>query len=233
MTIEKIEQIIKICNEHKVKLQVGFNRRFDANYSRVQKQVKNGKIGDPHILKITSRDPAPPSIEYIKSSGGMFMDMTVHDFDMARFIVGSEVVEVFAQAAVRVDEAIGKAGDIDTAVITLKFANGCLGVIDNSRKAVYGYDQRLEIFGSKGMSRMGNNYSDTEMLYDELGRHTGLPLHFFMQRYTEAYCEEIRAFVQSIKNNEPVPVSGEDALVATKIALAAQKSIETNLPVKV
>ncbi len=233
MTIDKIEQIINITKKHEVKLQVGFNRRFDANFRRVQQQVKNGHIGEPHILKITSRDPAPPPIEYIKSSGGMFMDMTVHDFDMARFVVGSEVVEVFVKGAVRVDEAIGEAGDIDTAVISLKFANGCLGVIDNSRQAVYGYDQRLEIFGSKGMSRIGNNYSDTEMLYDKYGRHTGLPLHFFMERYTEAYCEEMRAFVRAINQNEPVTVSGEDALAATRMALAAQQSLETNLPVQI
>lgn len=233
MTLDKIEQIIKITNEHNVKLQVGFNRRFDANFKSVQAQVENGKIGEPHLLKITSRDPAPPSIDYIKTSGGLFMDMTIHDFDMARFIVQSEVVEVFAKGAVRVDEAIGEAGDIDTAIITLKFANGCLGVIDNSRKAVYGYDQRLEIFGSKGMSRIGNNYSNTEILFDEQGRHTGLPLHFFMQRYTEAYCEEMRTFIEAIKNKEDVPVSGEDALIATQIALAAQQSMKTNLPVKI
>jgi len=131
------------------------------------------------------------------------------------------------------DKAIGEVGDIDTAMITLKFANGCLGVIDNSRKAVYGYDQRLEIFGSKGMSKMANNYNDTEILFDENGRHAGLPLHFFMQRYTEAYCEEIRAFVEAIQHDRPVPASGEDALKATQIALAAQQSLQTNTPVKI
>lgn len=231
MTVETIKKIIAITQRHQVKLQVGFNRRFDANYRRVKQQVMDGEIGQPHILKITSRDPAPPPIEYIKSSGGMFMDMSIHDFDMARFIVGSEVVEVFAQGAVLVDKAIGTAGDIDTAIITLRFANGCFGVIDNSRKAVYGYDQRLEIFGSKGMSKIGNNYSDTALLYNNKGRHTGLPLHFFMQRYTEAYCEEMRAFVDAIQRDKTVPVSGEDALEATRIALAAKESVERKMPV--
>lgn len=233
MSVAAIEEIIEIKNKYNVKLQVGFNRRFDPNYSKIRTQVLDGKIGEPHILKITSRDPSPPPIEYIKSSGGMFMDMTIHDFDMARFIVGSEVEEVYVQGAVLVDEAIGAEGDIDTAVITLRFANGCIGVIDNSRKAVYGYDQRLEIFGSKGMSKIGNNYSDTGILFDENGRHTGLPLNFFMERYTEAYCEEIRDFVNAIRTGRAVPVSGEDALAATRIALAAQESLRTNLPVNI
>ena len=216
MTVAAIEKILEVLETYKVKLQVGFNRRFDANFSKVQRQVKNGKIGQPHILKITSRDPNPPPIEYIKLSGGMFMDMSIHDFDMARFIVGSEVEEVFAKAAVLVDKKIGTVGDIDTAIITLKFANGCLGVIDNSRAAVYGYDQRLEIFGSKGMSRVNNNYADNEVLYDERGTHKGLPLNFFMDRYTEAYCREMKDFIRAIRENKPISVDGKDALMATK-----------------
>ena len=231
MTIPKIEKIIQLSERYKVKLQVGFNRRFDVNFNKVKQQVVNGKIGQPHILKITSRDPNPPPIEYLKVSGGMFMDMTIHDFDMARFIVGSEVVEVYAKGVVLVDEKIGAAKDIDTAVITLKFANGCLGIIDNSRKAIYGYDQRLEIFGSKGMSRINNNYADNEILYNEHGTHTGLPLNFFMDRYTEAYCKEMNDFIIAIKENKPVPVNGDDALISTKIALAAAESIRRNEPV--
>lgn len=232
LNLASIEELITIANQHQVKLQVGFNRRFDANFSKVQQQVQQGKIGAPHILKITSRDPGPPPIEYIKISGGLFMDMTIHDFDMARFIVGSEVEEVFAQTAVRVDEAIGKAGDIDTAIITLKFKNGCLGVIDNSREAAYGYDQRLEIFGSKGMSRINNNYSDNQILYDKHGVHKGQPMHFFMDRYTDSYCEEMRAFIKAIKEHLPVPVNGQDALMATKIAIAANESAQLNRPVR-
>ena len=230
-SIANIEVINKITAECQVKLQVGFNRRFDANFNKIHRQVRAGKIGEPHILKITSRDPGPPPIPYIKSSGGLFMDMTIHDFDMARFIVGCEVVEVYAQGSVLVDPAIGEAGDIDTAVIVLKFENGCTAIIDNSRKATYGYDQRLEIFGSKGMSKIANNFADTATLYNEGGRHSCQPLHFFMQRYTEAYCEEIRAFVKSIREDSPVIATGEDALAALHIALAANESMIENRPV--
>lgn len=233
LTVKKIERIHKMVNKAKVKLQVGFNRRFDPNFAAVQQQVSAGKIGDPHILKITSRDPAPPPIKFIKVSGGLFMDMTIHDFDMARFIVGSEVVEVFAKAAVRVDKAIGKAGDIDTAVITLKFSNGCLAVIDNSRQAVYGYDQRLEIFGSKGMSKIENTYADTQQFYDKKGSHRGLPYNFFMDRYTESYCKEMSAFINSVKNNQLIIGGVHDALMATKIAIAANESVRKNKPVKI
>jgi len=161
------------------------------------------------------------------------MDMTIHDFDMARFIVDSEVVEVFAKAAVSVDKAIGKAGDIDTAIITLKFANGCLAVIDNSRQAVYGYDQRLEVLGSKGMSKIENNYADTQQFFDKTGSHQGLPYNFFMDRYTASYANEMTAFIDAIKNNDPIPITIEDALMATKIAVAANKSVQKNKPIKI
>lgn len=232
MTVEKIREIDSYVRAKKVKLQVGFNRRFDANFSKVRALVESGKIGEPHLLKITSRDPGPPPIEYIKVSGGLFMDMTIHDFDMARFIAGSEVTEVFAWADVRVDPAIGEAGDIDTAIINLKFENGLLGVIDNSRKAVYGYDQRVEIFGSGGMTRIGNNYPDTHIYYDHTGGHSALPLNFFMERYTEAYFNEMRDFILAIQENKPVPVDSHDALMATVIAMAGYKSLKTGRPVK-
>jgi len=232
MSPNAIEELIAITKEQRVKLQVGFNRRFDANFSKVQQQVENGNIGEPHILKITSRDPSPPPLDYIKVSGGMFLDMSIHDFDMARFIVGSEVEEVFAQTAVRVNPDIGEAGDIDTAIITLKFKNGCLGVIDNSREAVYGYDQRVEIFGSKGMSRVDNKYADNQVLYGKEGVSTGLPLHFFMERYTDSFCQEMKAFITAIRENKRVPVNGQDALMATKIAVAAKESARLNRPVR-
>ena len=160
------------------------------------------------------------------------MDMTIHDFDMARFIVDSEVVEVFAKAAVRVDKAIGKAGDVDTAIITLKFTNGCLAVIDNSRQAVYGYDQRLEIFGSKGMRKVENNYPTTLEAFDKNGSHRGLPYNFFMDRYTDSYCNEMRAFIDSIQNNKPIIGGVNDALAATKIAIAANESVRKNKPIR-
>ena len=210
---------------------MGFNRRFDPGFKKVKQQVEAGKVGQLHLLKITSRDPAPPPVSYIKVSGGLFMDMTIHDFDMARFITDSEVEEVFAKAAVRVDPAIGKAGDIDTAAITLKFTNGCLAQIDNSRQAVYGYDQRLEIFGSKGMSQLNNSYPETQHFFDHNGGHQGLPYNFFMDRYTDSYCNELKAFIHAIIKNEPVPVGSIDALKATQIALAANRSLKKNKPV--
>lgn len=189
--LKKIQTAIDAADKAGVKLMIGFNRRFDPNFRRIHEMVNQGKIGDLHILKITSRDPAPPPPEYIAGSGGMFVDMSLHDFDMARYITGSEVKEVFAMANVLVDPEIGKAGDIDTAIISLTFENGALGVIDNSRKAVYGYDQRLEIFGSGGMANVDNNYPDNHSYYNGDGVHKTLPLNFFMDRYVEAYAREM------------------------------------------
>ncbi len=229
-TIQNALNIVEECN---VKMMVGFNRRFDSNFKKIKQMVDDGKIGDPHILKITSRDPAPPPAEYISVSGGMFLDMTIHDFDMARFIVGSEVEEVYAAAGVMVDSAIGDAGDVDTAIITLRFKNGAMGVIDNSRKAVYGYDQRVEIFGSKGMVKVDNNVPDNHNYFSKDGIHSSLPLNFFMDRYTEAYAIEIREFCMAVLDDKPVPVGGIDGLCAVMIGLAAKKSVEENRPVEI
>ena len=231
MTVEKIQHIDDVVKKYGVKLQVGFNRRFDADFAAVKEQVDAGNIGDPHILRITSRDPGPPPISYIKGSGGIFMDMTIHDFDMARFIVGSEVTEVYAKGMVRVDPEIGEAGDVDTAIIQLTFENGTIAAIDNSRKAVYGYDQRMEIFGSKGMSQIKNEYANTQYLYNETGTHGPPSLNFFMERYTQAYFAEMRAFIQAIWQNQDVPCDSHDALMATKIAVAAKKSMLENRPI--
>ncbi|GHT72709.1 inositol 2-dehydrogenase [Bacteroidia bacterium] len=230
---EVISNAIKEVEKAGVKLMVGFNRRFDPNFKKVREMVLAGKIGDPNILKITSRDPGPPPAEYIAVSGGMFLDMTIHDFDMARYIVGSEVTEVYVKAAVLVDPAIGKAGDVDTAIITLTFANGTIGVIDNSRKAVYGYDQRLEIFGNKGMVSADNNYPDNHVYYTSDGVHGSLPLNFFMDRYLEAYSNELKAFCEAVVNNKPVPVGGQDGLMSVVIGLAAKKSVAEGRPVKI
>ena len=178
-----------------VKLQVGFNRRFDPSFAAVQQQVASGALGAPHVIRITSRDPLPPSAEYAASSGGLFLDMTIHDFDMARFLSGSEVTEVYARGAVLVDPEIGKAGDIDTALISLKFANGALGIIENSRKAVYGYDQRIEVFGSKGTALADNNTPTSMVVMNESGTVRDKPLYFFLQRYQTAFVAEMQAFV--------------------------------------
>lgn len=233
MTVEAIQQIQEIVTKAGVKLQVGFNRRFDVHFAKVREMVEQGQVGDTHILKITSRDPGPPPISYIERSGGLFLDMTIHDFDMARFIVGSEVTEVYAKGAVRVDPAIGAAGDIDTAIVTLTFEDGTIATIDNSRKATYGYDQRLEIFGSKGMVNIENQQPDSHTLYNGTGVHQPQLLDFFLERYMVAYQREMQAFVTAIQTGVKVPVDGYDALMATVIGLAAWKSVKENRPVKV
>ena len=216
-----------------VKLQVGFNRRFDPNFSAVQHQVASGALGDPHIIRITSRDPAPPPAEYVAGSGGMFLDMTIHDFDMARFLSSSEVTEVHAYGAVLVDPEIGKAGDIDTAVISLKFANGALGIIENSRKAVYGYDQRVEVFGAKGTAMADNNTPTSMIVLNESGTIRDKPLYFFLERYKTAFVAEMQAFVDAIREDKPTLVSGKDGLVPVLIAMAAKESLKTGKPVQV
>jgi len=233
LDLAAIERTLDVVEKCGIKLMVGFNRRFDPNFKKIKQMVLDGKIGEPHILKITSRDPAPPPLEYIAVSGGMFLDMTIHDFDMARFIVGSEVDEVFAVADVKVDEAIGRAGDVDTAVITLRFKNGTLGVIDNSRRAVYGYDQRVEIFGSEGMVKVDNNAPDNHDYYSRDGVHSSLPLNFFMDRYTEAYANEIKEFCRCVAQDQPVSVGGMDGLLSVAIGMAAKKSLAAKRPVKV
>lgn len=233
LSLEIIKGAIEAVEKAGVKLMVGFNRRFDPNFLKLKQMVIDGKIGDPHILKITSRDPAPPPAKYSATSGGMFLDMTIHDFDMARYITGSEVTEVYAKTAVLVDPEIGKAGDIDTAVITLSFANGAIGVIDNSRKAVYGYDQRVEIFGSKGMVSADNNFPENHQYFADDGIHRSLPLNFFMDRYLEAYANEMKIFCDAVLNNKELPVSGTDGLMSVAVALAAKKSYMENRPVKI
>jgi myo-inositol 2-dehydrogenase / D-chiro-inositol 1-dehydrogenase len=233
LSLEIIKGALDAVEKAGIKLMVGFNRRFDPNFLKIKQMVTEGKIGDPHILKITSRDPAPPPAKYSAVSGGMFMDMTIHDFDMARYIAGSEVTEVYTKATVLVDPEIGKAGDVDTAVITLTFENGAVGVIDNSRKAVYGYDQRLEIFGSKGMASADNNFPDNHRFYSNDGVHGSLPLNFFMDRYLDSYANEMKIFCDAVINNKPLPVSGDDGLMSVAIAIAAKKSYLENRPVKI
>ena len=228
-----IRDALKVIDKSGVKLQVGFNRRFDPSFSAVRHQVISGVLGDPQIIRITSRDPDPPSPEYVAGSGGMFLDMAIHDFDMARFLSGSEITEVHAYGAVLVDPEIGEAGDIDTAVISLKFANGALGIIENSRKAVYGYDQRVEVFGSKGTAMADNNTPTSMVVFNESGTIRDKPLHFFLERYEAAFVAEMHAFVNAVRENKSTVVSGEDGLVPVLIALAAQESLKSGKTVKV
>jgi len=229
--LARIDRALEAVDKAGVKLQVGFNRRFDPNFKRVREMVSAGKIGTPHILRITSRDPGPPPIEYIKVSGGIFLDMTIHDFDMARYLIG-EVSEIYAVGGVMVDPEIGQAGDIDTTVITLRFANGAIGTIDNSRRAVYGYDQRVEVFGSEGMVAVSNNTPDTAVYSDVEGVHSSLPLFFFVERYTEAYVAEMREFIECIQRDKTPSVTGIDGRIPVVMGYAAMKSYEENRPVK-
>ena len=231
-SVEETEEALEVVKKAGVKLQVGFNRRFDPNFRKIRNLVQDGTIGEPHILRITSRDPEPPGVDYIKASGGLFMDMTIHDFDMARYIMDSEVVEVSAYGAVLVNPAIGEAGDIDTAIVSLKFANGALGVIDNSRQAVYGYDQRLEIFGNKGAAQADNNRPTNVEVSTVENVSKDKPLYFFLERYTQAYIYEVTEFAKAIIHDEPVICSGFDGLQAQRIAKAAKKSLETGTPVQ-
>lgn len=233
LSIEKIIKINEAVEKHGVKMMVGFNRRFDPNFLKVSEMVKAGKVGEVHVLRITSRDPAPPPEEYIRASGGLFLDMTIHDFDMARYLMNSEVTEVYARAKVLVDPVFEKAGDWDTAIVMLTFENGAMGAIDNSRQAVYGYDQRVEVFGSEGLVTVKNDTPDSHIYLDKKGTHSALPLNFFMQRYTESYLNEMLAFVKSIKSDTPPPATGKDGLAAVKIALAAIKSAKENRAVRV
>ena len=231
--IGKIKKALNAVAEAGIKLQIGFNRRFDHNFKKVREIVESGKIGDVHVVKITSRDPAPPPIEYLKVSGGIFLDMTIHDFDMARYLSLSEIEEVYAQGAVLIDPAIGKAGDIDTAVITLKFKNGAMGVIDNSRQAVYGYDQRVEVLGSKGYVEVQNDVPDSAKLSTAEGVISEKPLYFFLERYKKSYVQELKAFINAILNDTEPPVTGDDGLQPVLIGLAALKSLKEKKPVRV
>lgn len=216
-----------------VKLQIGFNRRFDPDFARVRELVADGAVGQPHIVKITSRDPEPPPLDYLKVSGGLFLDMMVHDFDMARFLAGEEVVEVFAAGGALVDSRIGSVGDIDTAVVTLRFASGAIGVIDNSRKAVYGYDQRVEVFGSKGCASAGNKSPEDAALWDAGGRRRGNIHHFFLQRYAASYLAEMNDFVDCVRSKRTPRVTGSDGLAALALGLAAKISLKEARPVRV
>lgn len=231
--VAKIKEVMDALKGSNVKYQVGFNRRFDHNFEAVQKAVAEGKIGETHIIKITSRDPEPPCADYVKVSGGMFLDMTIHDFDMVRFLAGCNAEEVYVEAAVLVDPAIGQAGDVDTAVITLKMENGAIAVIDNSRKAAYGYDQRAEVFGSKGMVAAANDTSSSAVISNAEGVTGEKPLYFFLERYMAAYAKEVKCFIEAIEKDTDTPLGVDDGLQPVLMGLAAKKSLEEHRPVKI
>lgn len=233
LSLQKVKRILKIVNESKIKLMLGFNRRFDSEFQSVKEKIVNGHIGDIHTIKITSRDPSPPPINYIKSSGGMFLDMTIHDFDMIRYLTNKEIVEVYAKGNALVNPEIAKAGDIDTAIINLTFEDGSMAVIDNCRKAVYGYDQRVEVFGSKGMVQSKNKFDKYTLTYSENGVTSALPQHFFLERYADAYKKEIDHFIDCIRHKKTPEVSGFDGLMSLVLGLCAKESLNCNKPVLV
>jgi myo-inositol 2-dehydrogenase/D-chiro-inositol 1-dehydrogenase len=231
LDLPSIDRALAAVAHTDIKLQLGFNRRFDASYQRVRQAVEQGETGRLQQIHIISRDPAPPPIEYVRTSGGLFLDMTIHDFDMARFLTGSEVEEVFVMAGVTVDPAIGEAGDVDTATILLRFTNGVIGTIENCRRAVYGYDQRVEVLGNAGAVRTENKHPNTAIISDSQGVWRDLPLHFYIERYTESYVAEIQAFVDAVLNDKPVPVTGHDGRMAAILGVAAKKSFAEHRPV--
>ncbi|HKV57740.1 MAG TPA: inositol 2-dehydrogenase [Ktedonobacteraceae bacterium] len=233
LDLPSIDRALEAVKHAGVKLQVGFNRRFDANFIRVRQAIESGEIGQLYQFDIISRDPTPPPIEYIRVSGGIFLDMTIHDFDMIRFLMGSEVEQVFAFGEVMSNAAIGEAGDVDTAVVSLRLANGVLGTISNSRQAVYGYDQRLEVLGSAGAISVGNNYPNTAIISDGHSVRRDLPQYFFLERYNESFVAEMNAFISAILHDTPVPVTGYDGRAPVVVALAAQKSLAEHRPVRV
>jgi myo-inositol 2-dehydrogenase/D-chiro-inositol 1-dehydrogenase len=221
----RIKEVVEALKGSNLKYQVGFNRRHDHNFAAVKQAINDGKVGDVHIIKITSRDPEPPSAEYAAVSGGMFLDMTIHDFDMVRFLAGCDAEEIYVQSAVLVDPAIGEAGDVDTAVITLKMENGAIAVIDNSRRAAYGYDQRAEVFGSKGMVATLNDTLSTAVLSNAEGVTGEKPLYFFLERYMQSFATEIKGFINAIENDTDTLVGVEDGLKPVLMGIAAKKSV--------
>jgi myo-inositol 2-dehydrogenase/D-chiro-inositol 1-dehydrogenase len=233
LDLYKIDQAIAAVKKFGVKLQVGFNRRFDPSFKKAKELVVKGAIGTPHLVRISSRDPEPPPISYVKVSGGIFLDMMIHDFDMARFLLSQEVSELMAVGSCLVDPAIGEAGDIDTAIVTLKYEGGAWGTIDNSRKAVYGYDQRIEIFGSEGCIMVGNPKPTEVTINSAKDTISDKPLYFFIERYQDAYLAEMEEFIKCIQENKEPLVGGFDGKISVQMGYAAKESLTTGSFVKV
>lgn len=232
LDLESIDDALAVVEKANVKLQVGFNRRFDKSFQRVHDIVESGEIGRACVLRITNRDPELPTLDFMRVSGGMFLDMTIHDFDMARFQIG-EVEEVYALGNVLIDPTLNEFGDIDTDIVTLKFKNGAIGAIDNSRQAVYGYDQRLEVFCLNGVALAENEVEDSVVKGNPEGFHAARIPHFFMQRYAPCYVDEVRAFLVCVRDDKPTPITGFDGRMAVVLGHAAWKSFRENRPVKV
>lgn len=232
LDLARIKAALVAVEKAGVKLQIGFNRRFDPSFAKARELVAAGKVGVPHLVRITSRDPAPPPLEYVRVSGGLLLDMAIHDFDMTRFLTGSEATEIYAAGAALIDPEVGRLGDIDTCITTLRLENGVLATIDNSRKAVYGYDQRVEVFGSAGMVAVSNRTPDNHTHLNAEGAHSSKPQYFFLDRYQESYVAEMQAFINCIRENAKPPVAGHDGLMPVIMGLAAKKSLQVNRAVR-
>ena len=231
MSVDNIRTLMVGVEAANVPFFTAFNRRFDPNFAALQARLRAGEIGAVELIQITSRDPSPPPIGYIKSSGGLFRDMMIHDFDMARFLMGEEFISVHAVGSSLVDPEIGAAGDVDTAAVTLTTASGRICQISNSRRAAYGYDQRIEVHGAKGMLRAENILETSVESATADGFRRSPTLHFFLQRYEAAYAAEMKAFVAAVANGQGPSPSIRDGLQAQIMADAASKSLETGLPV--
>ena len=232
--LAKIHEALDAVEKAGVKLQVGFVRRFDHNHKKVHDVVASGRLGAPHIVKVSSRDPEGPPMSYVEVSGGIFLDMMIHDFDMVRYLSGSEVTEVSDYGTVKTNPDYAKYDDVDTAIVMLKFENGAIGVIDNSRQANYGYDQRTEVHCDKGCVQVSNDLDDQAMISTRDGVEIAKPTWFFLERYNDAFIAEENAFVEACLNNTDTAVGAFDGLQPVLIAIAAKESCEKGgIPVKV
>ncbi len=232
LELDKTDEALAAVRGSGVKLQVGFNRRFDRSYQRVREIVHSGEIGRPCILRIVNSDPGFPTLDYLRTSGGIFLDLVIHDFDMARYQIG-DVEEVYAMGSTLLEPQLKTFGDIDTDVVVLRFTDGTLGLISNSRQAVYGYDQRLEVFCANGTA-IADNEAETTVVKGSIdGFLAAKAPHFFMQRYAPCYLEEVRQFVECVRDDKPTPATGEDGRAAVVLAHAAWKSVRENRPVKI
>ena len=232
LSIKEIMEVKSLVDSKNLNLHVGFNRRFDPDFSSLKLSIVSGDIGDLHMIKIISRDPSPPPISYIEKSGGMFLDMTIHDFDMVKYLSGVEISEIYAKGDCFIDPEIKKANDIDTAIINMTLKNGILSTINNSRKAVYGYDQRIEVLGSKGTMIVGNKLLHGVRKGTKDGFTSANPKNFFIDRYKESYQIEIADFIRSTSGETVDHANVDDGLHALKIGLATNKSLLKNKPIQ-
>ncbi len=232
LSLKRVDACLAAVKKARVPMFVGFNRRFDPTFANLHARIGKGEVGAVEQVIISSRDPGLPPISYLKVSGGQFRDMTIHDFDMARWLLGEEPIELFAYGSCLVDPAVGKIGDTDSVMVLMKTASGKLAHINNSRRASYGYDQRLEVHGAKGRLLAGNRTATTVELADAGAVTSDKPLYFFLERYADAYRAELTAFVDAVQNKKPMPVGAEDGRQAIVLAEAAVKSLKTGRPVK-